>query len=103
MLGEYRHQANGWLAERLPLETMLPVARDGGGDILFLDLAPATYGQVVGYVHGLPEWTGQRGEATVAVLAVDFAAYLDKVFIAPDTAEMNWATRAALIHPIRGG
>ncbi|MEV4249700.1 hypothetical protein AB0J63_40595 [Streptosporangium canum] len=74
---------------------MLPIARDGG-DILFLDLASATYGQVMGYVHGLPEWTGQRGEATVAVLALDFAAYLEKVFIAPDTAEMNWGDASGL-------
>lgn len=60
LLGKYRRLPQSWLAEHLPVATLLPIARTGGGDQVVLDLAPDRYGQVVGVVHGLPEWTGRR-------------------------------------------
>jgi hypothetical protein len=59
LLGEYRFLPETELAEHLPVATLLPVARTGGeDDTLFLDLAPDRYGQVDGFVSGLPAWTG---------------------------------------------
>ncbi|MFJ6564255.1 SMI1/KNR4 family protein [Streptomyces sp. NPDC091412] len=54
LLGEYRCSRDGWLADGLSLATLLPIARNGGSDTLFLDLNPATHGQLHAFVHGIP-------------------------------------------------
>jgi hypothetical protein len=94
LLGEYRRLPGSWLAQHLPVATLLPIARTGGDDQVFLDLAPDRYGQVLGVVHGLPEWTGLRTRNLSGVLADDFDAYLDGLFIDPDVAEDVWSDHA---------
>jgi hypothetical protein len=94
LLGEYRRLPGSWLAQHLPVATLLPIARTGGDDQVFLDLAPDRYGQVLGFVHGLPEWTGLRTRNMSGVLADDFDAYLDGLFIDPDVAEDVWSDHA---------
>jgi hypothetical protein len=51
------------------MRTLLPIACTGGGDQLFLDLTADRYGQVVGVLHGLPEWTGLHTGNLWGVLA----------------------------------
>jgi hypothetical protein len=94
LLGEYRQLPHSSLAEQLPVTTLLPIACTGGGDQLFLDLAPDRYGRVVGAVHGLPEWTGLHTRNLWGVLAADFDAYLDGLFIEPQVAEDVWSDHA---------
>jgi hypothetical protein len=94
LLGEYRQLPYSWLAGQLPVTTLLPIACTGGGDQLFLDLAPDRYGQVVGVVHGLPEWTGRRPRNLWGVVAADFDTYLDGLFIEPQVAEDVWSDHA---------
>jgi SMI1 / KNR4 family (SUKH-1) len=97
LLGEYRFLPQTVLAEHLPVATLLPIARTGGeDDTLFLDLAPDRYGQVVGFVSGLPAWTGLRTHDMAGVLADDFDAYLDSLFIEPGAAEDEWSDAAGL-------
>ena len=59
-----------------------------------MDLAPDRYGQVVGGVHGLPEWTGLHTRNLWGVLAEDFDGYLDGLFIEPQVAEDVWSDQA---------
>ena len=94
LLGEYRRQSQSWLAGHLPVATLLPVARTGGSDLVYVDLAPDRYGQVLGFVHGLPGWTGLGTSDMSGVLADDFNAYLDGLFIDPDLAEDVWSDSA---------
>ncbi|GLY84867.1 SMI1/KNR4 family protein [Actinoallomurus iriomotensis] len=96
LLGEYRRLQQSRLAEHLPVTTLLPIARTGGDDLVFLDLAPDRYGQVLGLVHGLPEWAGSRAGDMSGALADDFDAYLDALFIDRDLAEDTWADTAHL-------
>jgi SMI1/KNR4 family protein SUKH-1 len=97
LLGEYRQLPHSWLAEHLPVATLLPIARTGGeDDTLFLDLTPDRCGQVVGFVSGLPAWTGRRPRNLWSVLAEDFDAYLDGLFIDLDDAEDEWSDAAGL-------
>jgi hypothetical protein len=95
LLGEYRFLPETELAEHLPVATLLPVARTGGeDDTLFLDLAPDRYGQVDGFVSGLPAWTGLHTQDMAGVLAENFDAYLDSLFIEPDVAAAIWSDYA---------
>jgi hypothetical protein len=95
LLGQYRFLSQTGLVEHLPMATLLPIARTGGeDDTLFLDLAPDRYGQVVGFVSGLPAWTGLRTRDMAGVLADDFDAYLDGLFIAPADAADVWSDSA---------
>jgi hypothetical protein len=90
LLGEYRFLPQSWLAEHLTVATLLPIAR-GSGDKLLLDLSPDRYGQVVGVVEGLPAWTGLHTQDMAGVLADDFDAYLDSLFIEPDDGAYVWS------------
>jgi hypothetical protein len=95
LLGQYRWLPQTVLAEHLPVATLLPIARTGGeDDTLFLDLAPDRYGQVVGFLSGLPAWTGLRTHNMAGVLADDFDAYLDSLFIDPTDAADIWSDYA---------
>ncbi|MCO4695371.1 hypothetical protein LRR80_01421 [Streptomyces sp. RO-S4] len=90
LLGEYRRSRNGWLAENVPLAGLLPIARNGGSDVLFLDLNPASYGHVHAFVHAIT-WPGYLGDHVYTKAADTFDTYLDSLFIDPDTAENAWA------------
>ncbi|MFE2561601.1 SMI1/KNR4 family protein [Streptomyces sp. NPDC059352] len=46
LLGEYRRSCDGWLAHDVSPAGLLPIARNGGSDTLFLDLNPTTHGQL---------------------------------------------------------
>ncbi|QIP83279.1 SMI1/KNR4 family protein [Streptomyces sp. Tu 2975] len=90
LLGEYRHSRDGWLAENVPLTGLLPIARNGGSDVLFLDLNPATHGQLHAFVHAIA-WPEYLGDHVFTKAADNFDAYLDSLFIDPDMAEDAWA------------
>jgi hypothetical protein len=60
---------------------ILPIARDGGGSMLYLDLSPEGKGRVVAFVEGLPEWTGLRTQSAFIELASSFDEYVDKLRI----------------------
>jgi hypothetical protein len=96
LLGEYRFLPQTELAEHLPAASLLPIARTGGeDDTLFLDLAPDRYSQVVGFISGLPAWTRLRTRDMAGVLAADFDAYLDGLFIDPADAADVWSDSAS--------
>ncbi|MFE1547619.1 hypothetical protein [Streptomyces sp. NPDC058718] len=42
LLGEYCRSRDGRLADEAWLDGLLPIARNGGSDVLFLDVNPAT-------------------------------------------------------------
>jgi SMI1 / KNR4 family (SUKH-1) len=90
LLGEHTTRMSLWLSEFTSLEQILPIAEDGGGSLLCLDLALETFGRVVAFVRGLPDWTGLTQHDVGAVLALDFDAYLDALFIEEDHAQMAW-------------
>lgn len=89
LLGEYRHKSGWWPADEVSLEGLLPIARNGGSDTLFLDLNPATHGQLHAFVHGTP-WPGYRQQPIFTKVAEDFDAYLDSLLIDPDMAQSVW-------------
>jgi hypothetical protein len=89
LLGEYRRSRDGWLAENVPLTGLLPVARNGGNDILFLDLNPATHGQLHAFVHAIT-WSGHPGNHVFTKVADTFDTYLDSLFVDLDTAQDTW-------------
>lgn len=68
--------------EGFPEKLVLPIARDGGGSMLFLDLR--TDYRVVAFVHGLPAWTGLRQQNTLVTVAPTFNDYLDALYISDD-------------------
>ncbi len=90
LIGEYRRRHDWWLAEHVAMEHLLPIARGGGGDTLFLDLDPESFGRLHALVYGLPEWTGLRQDTVMVVVAETFDDYLDSLFIDDDLAETNW-------------
>ncbi len=57
---------------------VLPIARDGMGSELFLDLTAEGGGRVVAFVDALPEWAGARASGLV-VAASSFEDYLSRV------------------------
>jgi hypothetical protein len=89
LLGEYRRQSAWWLADEIPLDGLLPIARNGGSDTLFLDLNPATHGRVHAFIHGIP-WPGRLQQGMFTQVADDFDTYLDNLLIDPGMAELTW-------------
>lgn len=59
---------------------MLPLARDGGDSMLYIDLSCEGGGRVLASVRALPEWTGLRAQG-LHVLAPSLDAYLDSLYI----------------------
>jgi hypothetical protein len=55
---------------------VLPIARDGGSSMLYLDLSATGKGRVVASVQGLPAWTGLRGLSDYVELAESFEAFV---------------------------
>lgn len=86
LLGEYRRSRDGWLAHEVSLVGLLPIARNGGSDTLFLDLNPAAHGQLHAFVHGIPH-PGYLSKGVFTKVADDFDAYLDSLVVDPDVAE----------------
>lgn len=68
---------------------LLPVADDGAGSELYLDLRPESYGQVLAFVHALPEWAG-GGQDSFGIVAATWDDYLSQLTIDEDIAEMTW-------------
>ncbi|MCB5163907.1 SMI1/KNR4 family protein [Streptomyces bambusae] len=89
LLGEYRRSRTWQLPDEVPLAGLLPVARNGGGDTLFLDLNPATPGRLHAFVHGIPH-AGYLPTGVFTHVADDFDAYLDSLTVDPDLAEDTW-------------
>lgn len=79
---------------------VLPIARDGGGSTVFLDLTSRGRGRVVALVTGLPEWAGLRRESAFLELAGDFDEYLEMLRVsrseAIDILEREVATEDCL-------
>ncbi|MFE2095287.1 SMI1/KNR4 family protein [Streptomyces sp. NPDC059460] len=90
LLGEYRRSRDGWLAKEISLVGLLPIARNGGSDTLFLDLNPATHGQLHAFVQGIPH-PGYLSKGVFTKVADDFDTYLDSLVVDPDLAEDTWA------------
>ena len=66
--------------QKMP-DGVLPIARDGGGSILYLDLSPEGNGRVVAFVDVLPDWTGRPRQSAFLVLASSFEEYVEKLQI----------------------
>jgi hypothetical protein len=65
---------------------VLPIARDGGGSMLFLDLTAEGGGRIVAFVHGLPAWAGGRQTDAFVEVAPSFSDYISKLFISEELA-----------------
>ena len=90
LLGEYRRSRDGRLAEEVSLAGLLPIARNGGSDTLYLDLNPATGGKLHAFVHGIPV-PGYLSSHLFISVAADFNAYLDMLVIDANLAQDTWA------------
>lgn len=70
-----------------PASGVLPIARDGGSSVLYLDLRDGY--KVVAFVQGLPGWTGKRQQDELVVIAESFDDYLQKQTISDETIEQH--------------
>lgn len=77
---------------------VLPIARDGGGSLLYLDLSEAGKGRVVAFVAGLPEWTGLRTDSRFVQLAESFDEYVGLLRIDSDLLLLELADASELTH-----
>ena len=69
---------------------VLPIGRDGGSSVLYLDLRSGY--SVVAYVHGLPEWTGLRRDDALVTVAATFDDYLAQLHISDESAQDHIST-----------
>ncbi|WP_199549914.1 SMI1/KNR4 family protein [Streptomyces sp. N35] len=90
LIGEYRRSRNGRLADELPLGGLLPIARNGGSDTLFLDLNPESHGRLHAFMQGIPH-AGYLTQGVFTQVAEDFDAYLASLVVEPGLAEDTWA------------
>jgi hypothetical protein len=79
-----------WLADEVSLAGLLPISRNGGSDTLFLDLNPATHGQLHAFVHGI-SLPGYLSKGAFTKVADGFDAYLDGLVVDPELAADTWA------------
>lgn len=79
----------GSLPEVMP-PSLLPVARDGGGSMLYVDLAD---GAVWAFVTGLPAWAGEPAGPRGGRLAASWSDYLAMLRMDPDYARDVWEDR----------
>jgi cell wall assembly regulator SMI1 len=89
LVGEHRAHPSTFMAELLPAP-LLPVARDGGGSELYLDLRSETHGEVWAFLHGLPDWAGGDGQDRGGVVATSWEGYLRMLFIDEEMAQETW-------------
>ena len=80
LLGEIRQHRNLY---NIPVE-ILPFARDGGDNVVFLDLTVQGGGRVVAFVHGLPAWTGGREDDRLLEVAESFDDYIANLYLPED-------------------
>jgi cell wall assembly regulator SMI1 len=80
LIGELRAHPSTFMAEALPAP-LLPVARDGGGSQLYLDVRSESHGTVWAFMHGLPHWAGGDGQDRGGVVAASWDDYLRMLFI----------------------
>lgn len=66
---------------------VIPIARDGGSSVLYLDLREGC--RVIAFIHGLPEWTGLRQDDAWVVVAGSFEEYLDQLTISDETIDSH--------------
>jgi SMI1 / KNR4 family (SUKH-1) len=90
LVGEYRRRSQCWWANEIPVASLLPVARDGGGDTLYIDIADKTVGRLVAFVHGLPQWTGLTQRNVFTVVANTWDDYLGALFVDDEIAQLSW-------------
>lgn len=90
LAGEYRRRSLCRQGEKAATANLLPIARDGGGDTLYLELGGQAPGRLAAFVHGLPSWTGLTEHDIFTVISGNFDAYLDSLFIEDDVAHMTW-------------
>ena len=60
---------------------VLPFARDGGGSLVFLDLSLSGGQSVVGFIQGLPGWTGRRTTSAFIKIASSFEEYVENLYL----------------------
>ncbi|MFF9914908.1 hypothetical protein [Streptomyces sp. NPDC013457] len=89
LLGEYCRSRDGWLAHEVSLAGLLPIARNGGSDTLFLDLNPATHGQLHAFVYGIPH-PEHLSKGVFTKVTDDVNAYLDSLVVDPEATEDTW-------------
>lgn len=70
-----------------PASGVLPIARDGGSSVLYLDLRDGY--KVVAYVQGLPGWTGKRQQDALVMVAESFDDYLLQLTLSDETIEQH--------------
>jgi len=80
LLGEIREHRNLY---NIPVE-VLPFARDGGDNVVFLDLTVQGGGRVVAFVHGLPAWTGGHEDDRLVEVAPGFDEYISNLHLPED-------------------
>lgn len=66
-----------------PQNHVLPIARDGGASVLYIDLRNEY--KVMAHIAGLPEWTGKRQESSIIKVADSFDEYLRQLTISEET------------------
>lgn len=89
LLGGWRFLPKTFIADQLPAG-VLPVATDGGGSELFIDLREGTFGAVWAFVHGLPDWAGGDNIDRGGAVAADWQGYLDMLTVDEEYAEEVW-------------
>lgn len=89
LIGEWRSHPGSHLAEYFPAP-VLPVARDGGGSVLMLDLREGSHGTVLAYVAPLPGWAGGDGRGHGGVVAPSWTEYLGMLTVDEDMAREVW-------------
>jgi cell wall assembly regulator SMI1 len=89
LIGELRAHPSTFMAEALPAP-LLPVARDGGGSQLYLDVRSESHGTVWASMHGLPHWAGGDGQDRGGVVAASWDDYLRMLFIDEEMARGTW-------------
>lgn len=77
--GRFLHELASERALKGVPDGYLPFATDGGASVAYLDLTPEGAGRVVGYIEGLPGWTGVP-ESAFFELAPSFPAFLERLY-----------------------
>ena len=94
LIGEFRAHPSTFMAEELPAP-LLPVARDGGGSELYLDVREEFHGTVWAFMHGLPHWAGGDEQDRGGVVAASWDDYLGMLFIDEEMAQEIWEDAVA--------
>ena len=78
---------------------VLPIARDGGGSMLYLDMSDDGEGRVVAFVAALPGWAGsESAEPKYITVAESFDAYVEKLRLDREELLENLQRASKLAH-----